>query len=57
MYIMSGGCILKATQQGQHRYDADADCSVLGGVRIEATWRIRLNRLCSAAMPPYVKLL
>jgi len=29
----------------------------LYGVHIGATWRIRLNRLCMAAMRPYVKLL
>ena len=27
------------------------------GVHIGATWRIRLNRPCVAAMRPYVKLL
>jgi len=27
------------------------------GVHIGATWRIRLNRSCAAAMRPYVKLL
>jgi len=27
------------------------------GVHISATWRIRLNRPCVAAMWPYVKLL
>jgi len=27
------------------------------GVHIVATWRIRLNRPCAAAMRPYVKLL
>ena len=27
------------------------------GVHIGATWRIRLNRPCAAAMRPYVKLL
>jgi len=27
------------------------------GVHIFATWRIRLNRLCAAAMRPYIKLL
>jgi len=27
------------------------------GVHIGATWRIRLNRQCAAAMRPYVKLL
>jgi len=26
------------------------------GVHIGATWRIRLNRLCAAAMRPYVRL-
>jgi len=26
-------------------------------VHIDATWRIRLNRPCAAAMRPYVKLL
>jgi len=30
---------------------------VLDGVHIGATWRIRLNRPCAAAMRPYVKLL
>ena len=27
------------------------------GVYIDATWRIRLNRPCAAAMRPYVKVL
>ena len=27
------------------------------GVHVGATWRIRLNRWCVAAMRPYVKLL
>ena len=27
------------------------------GVHISATWRLRLNRPCAAAMRPYVKLL
>ena len=30
---------------------------VLDGVHIDATWRIRLDRPCAAAMRPYVKLL
>jgi len=30
---------------------------VLDGVHIGASWRIRLNRPCAAAMWPYVKLL
>jgi len=30
---------------------------VVDGVHIGATWRIRLNRPCAAAMRPYVKLL
>jgi len=30
---------------------------VLDGVHIGATWRLRLNRRCVAAMRPYVKLL
>ena len=30
---------------------------VLDGLHIGANWRIRLNRLCAAAMRPYVKLL
>jgi len=37
--------------------NADADWSVLDGMLIGATWRIRLNRPCAAAMRPYVKLL
>jgi len=40
------------TQTGQNQYVADAD-----GVYIGATWRIRLNRSCAAAMRPYVKLI
>jgi len=48
--------ILKTTQPGQQWYGADADW-VLDGVHIGATWRIRLNRQCAAAMRPYVKLL
>ena len=32
-------------------------CRLLDGVHIGATWRIRLNRPCAAAMRPYVKLL
>ena len=39
------------------RYGADSDCGVLDRVHIGATWRIRLNRSCAAAMRPYVKLL
>jgi len=35
--------LLNATEQGQHRYGADVDWSVLDGVHIGATWRIRLN--------------
>jgi len=57
---MPGKCpavdILKATQQGQNLYGVDADWDVLGGIHIGATWRIRLNRPCAAAMRPYVKL-
>jgi len=49
--------ILKATQQWQHRYGADADWGVLDGVHIGATWRIRLNRSCAATTRPYVKSL
>ena len=30
---------------------------VLGGAHIGATWRIRSNRPCAAAMRPFVKLL
>ena len=32
-------------------------CSLLDGVHIDATWQIRLNRPCAAAMRPYVKIL
>jgi len=42
----------KQLSRGQNRYAANAD-----GVDIGATWRIRLNRPCAAAMWPYVKLL
>jgi len=30
---------------------------IVDGVHIGATWRIRFNRPCAAAMRPYVKLL
>jgi len=36
--------IVKATQQGQHWYDADVDWDVLDRVHTGATWQIRLNR-------------
>ena len=32
-------------------------CLSIYGVHVGATWRIRLNRPCAAAMRPYVKLL
>jgi len=32
-------------------------CLAIYGVHIGATWQIRLNRPCAAAMRPYVKLL
>jgi len=32
-------------------------CSLLDRVHVGATWRIRLNRPCTATMPPYVKIL
>jgi len=32
-------------------------CLSIYGVYIGATWRIRLNRSCAAAMRPYAKLL
>jgi len=38
---------------GTVRYGADADCGYY--MHIGAIWRIRLNRLCAAAMRPYVK--
>jgi len=47
----------KRLSRGQNRYSVDADWGVLDGVHIGATWRIRLNRPCAAAMRPYVKLL
>jgi len=52
--------ILKATQQSQQRavpVQSDADWGVLDGVHVGATWRIRLNHPCAAAIGPYVKLL
>jgi len=36
--------------QRHHGADADADVGVLDGLHIGATWRIRLNRPCAAAM-------
>ena len=38
--------ILKASRQGQRRYNSDADLGILDGVHIGASWRIRLNRPC-----------
>jgi len=38
----------KRLSKGQHRHSADADWSVLDGVHIGATWRIQLNRSCTA---------
>ena len=45
----------KRHNRGQNRYGADADWNVPDGVHIGATWRIRLNRPCAAAMRPYVR--
>ena len=54
---MSGGrYTLSDSSVGQKLYGVDADWDVLGGIHIGATWRIRLNRPCAAAMRPYVKL-
>jgi len=47
---------LQRLSRGQNRYGTDADCGVLDRVHIVATWRIRLNRRCAAAMRFYVKL-
>jgi len=47
----------KWLDRGRHRYGGDADWDVLDDVHIGATWWIRLNRPCVAAMRPYVKLL
>ena len=47
----------KRLSRGQHRYGVDASLGVLDGMYVGATWRIRLNRLCTSAMRPYVKLL
>jgi len=44
----------KRLNWGKHRYSADSDLDVLDS---DACWQIRLNRLCAAAMRPYVKLL
>jgi len=41
---------------GQNHYVVDADWDVLDGVQMGATWRIRLNRPCAAAMGSYVRL-
>ena len=49
--------ILKVTLLGQNHYIVDADWDVLDGVQMGATWRIRLNRPCAAAMGSYVRLL
>ena len=49
--------ILKASRQGQRRYNSDADLGILDGVHIGASWRIRLNRPCAVTMQPYVRLL
>jgi len=48
--------IVKATQQGAGpvRCGCRLGCTRWGHIGI--TWRIRLNRLCAAAMRPYVKL-
>ena len=55
---MSAVNILKATEQETTSVSADDDWSALYGVaHIGATWRIRLNRPCTVAMRPYVKLL
>jgi len=47
----------KWLSRGQKRYGADSNWSVLDGVPIGATWWIRLNRPCVAAMQSYGKLL
>jgi len=49
--------ILKVTRQGAIPVRFGADWGVLDRVHIGATWRIRLNRPCAAAMRPYAKLL
>jgi len=55
---MNGGQYMKATQQGQGRYGSELLMpSVIDGVHIGVTWRIRLNRPCAAATQLYVKLL
>jgi len=43
--------------RGHNQYSADASWGVLDGLRIGATWQIRLNHPCAVAMRPYVKLL
>jgi len=48
---------LKATQQGAAPVRCGCRLGVLDGVHIGATWRIRLNRPCAAAMRPVVRLL
>jgi len=49
--------LLKATQQGTEPVRCRIPMGVRVRVHIGATWRIRLNRPCAAAMRPYVKLL
>ena len=48
--------IIKASQQGQHQYGADANWGVLDEMHIGATCQIRLKHRCVALMQPYVKL-
>ena len=43
----------KQVSRGQHRYGADVDWCVLDGVRIGATWRIRVNCPSVSVMSNY----
>jgi len=47
----------KRLSRGQRQYSADADWDVLDVVHIGATWRIRLDRPCEAAIWRHVKIL
>jgi len=51
---MSGG---RYTQSDSEEGSTDTVRMPIGVVHISATWQIRLNRPCAAAMRPYVKLL
>jgi len=47
---------LKQLSREQHRHGADTVWGKLDGVHIGATWRIRLNRSCAAAMRPFCQI-